>query len=66
MFYLVPWCARFLRLYIFLKRINIPLVHPLCDITKKNYKQWETILTMMREEGPMLFVGGVMPLSRES
>jgi hypothetical protein len=66
MFYLVPWCARFLRLYTFLKRINIPLVQPLCDATKQNYKQWQEIITMMREDGPVLFVGGVMSLLGES
>jgi hypothetical protein len=29
MFNLVPWCARFLRLYTFSKVLNIPLIHPL-------------------------------------
>jgi hypothetical protein len=40
MFYPISWCARFLKLYTFLKKINIPLVHPLCGTTKRNYKQW--------------------------
>jgi hypothetical protein len=29
MFYPVPWCVRFLRLYTFSKGLNIPLIHPL-------------------------------------
>jgi hypothetical protein len=36
MFYPVPWCARFLRLYTFSKRLNIPLIHPLRNATEKN------------------------------
>jgi hypothetical protein len=37
MFYLVPWCAKFMRLYIFSKGLHIPLVHRLRNATKKNY-----------------------------
>jgi hypothetical protein len=40
MFYLVLWCARFLKFYTLSRRINIPLIHPLHGSTKKNYKQW--------------------------
>jgi hypothetical protein len=75
MFYLVSWCARFLRLYTFSRRINIPLVHPLHGVIERNDKQWlskrfnnrqwQTILAMMQEKGPMLFVGGVGSLSGE-
>ncbi len=61
-FYLVSWCARFLRLYTFSKGINIPSVHPLHGGTEMNCKrwlskglnirQWQTILAIMQEEGP--------------
>jgi hypothetical protein len=36
MFYPVPWCARFLKLYTFSKGLHIPLVHSLRGATKKN------------------------------
>jgi hypothetical protein len=35
MFYLVPWCAMFFRLYTFSKGLHIPLLHPLQGVTKK-------------------------------
>ncbi len=40
MFYPVPWCVRFLRLYTFSKRLNIPLTHPLRGAIEK--KLWTT------------------------
>jgi hypothetical protein len=74
-FYLVPWCVRFLRLYTFSKGLNIPLIHPLRGVIEKNYGQWlskrlnsrpwETIFTIMQEEGPMLFTSGVGSLARK-
>jgi hypothetical protein len=39
-FYPMPWCARFIRLYTFSKRINIPMVHSLHRGTEMNCKQW--------------------------
>jgi hypothetical protein len=75
MFYPIPWCAKFLRLYTFSKGLHTPLMHPLWDTIEKNYGQWDskglnnrpwqTIITIMREERPMLFVCGVGPLARE-
>ncbi len=69
MFYPMPWCVRFLKFYTFSRGINIPLVHPLHGDIGRNCKPWfskrfnnrqcQTILAMMQEEGPMLFVGGV-------
>jgi hypothetical protein len=69
MFYLVPWCVRFFRVYIFSKGLNIPLIHPLQGAIEKNYGQWlckrlnnrpwQTILIIMQEEGPMLFISGL-------
>jgi hypothetical protein len=35
MFYPIPWCAMFFRLYTFSKGLHIPLVHPLRGVTKK-------------------------------
>jgi hypothetical protein len=35
MFYPIPWCVKFLRLYTFSKGLHIPLVHPLRGATKK-------------------------------
>jgi hypothetical protein len=62
MFYPVPWCVRFLRLYTFSKGLNILLIHPLRGAIEKNYGQWffkrlngrpwKTILIIMQEEGP--------------
>ncbi len=59
----MPWCARFLKLYTSSKRINIPPIHPLHDGIKMNCKQWifkglnnkqwQTILAIMQDEGPM-------------
>ncbi len=40
MFYPVPWCVRFLKLYTFSKEINIPLVPPLCGAIEINCGQW--------------------------
>ncbi len=75
MFYLVPWCARFLKLYTFSKGLHIPLVHSLRGATEKKCGQWlfkglnsrprQTILTIMWKEGPMLFVGKVGSLVGE-
>jgi hypothetical protein len=39
-FYLMPWCARFLRLYTFSKGIMILLIHLLHGGTEMNCKQW--------------------------
>jgi hypothetical protein len=73
MFYLVSWCTRSFKLYTFSRRINIPLVHPLHGFIERNYKQWlskrfnsrqwQTILTMMQKEGPVLFTDGVGSLN---
>jgi hypothetical protein len=56
-FYPVPWCARFFKLYTFSKGINIPRIHSLHGCTEMNYKwrlfkklnntQWQTILAIM-------------------
>jgi hypothetical protein len=35
MFYPIPWCARFLKLYTFSKGLHIPLVHSLGGATEK-------------------------------
>jgi hypothetical protein len=40
MFYPIPWCVRFLRLYTFLKGLNIPLIHPLRGVIEFFYRQW--------------------------
>ncbi len=76
MFYLVLWYVRFLKLHTFSRGTNIPLVHPLHGTIKRTYKlwlfkrlnnwQWQTIYTMMQEEGPMLFASGVGSLNGEA
>jgi hypothetical protein len=35
MFYPMSWCARFLGLYTFSRRIKIPLIHPLHGVIEK-------------------------------
>jgi hypothetical protein len=75
MFYPMSWCVRFFKFYTFSRGINIPLVHPLHGNIERNCKQWffkgfnnkqwQTILAMMQEEGPMLFVRGVGSLNGE-
>ncbi len=37
MFYPVPWCVKFRRLYTFSKGLNIPLMYPLQGAIEKNY-----------------------------
>ncbi len=75
MFDHVPWSTRFLKLYLFSRGLQNPVVHPLCEATqsdtsiwfskRSNSKQWLDILRMIEEEGPLLFVGGVGSLAME-
>ncbi len=73
MFDPMPWCTRFLKLYLFSRGLQSTLVHSLSEATQSNKsrwfskgshsRQWLAIFWMIEEEGRLLFTKGVGSLA---